>query len=103
MQYWILVHAHRHAELLDNVGTLALLGRAAALGLVGADLATRCQDAYRRFRQQQHLLRLNAKGSSDVPEAGWETDRATVMRLWDSVMGPLPDQVPALHGRMPPG
>jgi glutamate-ammonia-ligase adenylyltransferase len=102
VQYWILAHAHRHSELLDNVGTLALLGRAAQLGLADADLAARCQDAYRRFRHKQHLLRLNAQGSSDVPEAGWEADRATVTSLWDAVMGPLPDEVPALHGRMPP-
>jgi glutamate-ammonia-ligase adenylyltransferase len=102
VQYWILVHANRHPELLDNVGTLALLGRAAALRLVDAGLATRCQDAYRRFRHQQHLLRLNAQGSSDVPEAGWSDDRAAVLELWDGVMGRLPDEVPALHGRMPP-
>jgi len=102
VQYWILVHARRHPELMDNSGTLALIGRAAELGLVEADLASRCQAAYRRFRQQQHLLRLNAKGSSDVPEAGWEADREAVLRLWDAVMGPLPEHVATLRGRMPP-
>jgi glutamate-ammonia-ligase adenylyltransferase len=102
VQYWVLVHATRHPEFLDNVGTLALLGRAASLGMVDGVLAARCQAAYRRFRQQQHLLRLNAKGSSDVVEAGWETDRSAVLQLWDSVLGPLPEKVPALRGRMPP-
>ena len=102
VQYWILAFADRHPELLDNAGTLALLGRAAAIGLVDADLAERSRQAYRRFRQQQHLLRLNAQGSSDVPEAGWADDRAVVTELWDTVMGPLPEAVPALHGRMPP-
>ena len=102
VQYWILAFASRHAELLDNLGTIALLGRASTLGLVDAALAERCQDAYRRFRQQQHLLRLNAQGSSNVPEAGWAEDRATILTLWDTVMGPLPAEVPALHGRMPP-
>ncbi|MBU3693268.1 MAG: bifunctional [glutamate--ammonia ligase]-adenylyl-L-tyrosine phosphorylase/[glutamate--ammonia-ligase] adenylyltransferase [Rhodocyclaceae bacterium] len=102
VQYWILAHAHRHPELLDNVGTLALLGRAAALGLADADLAARCQDAYRHFRQTQHLLRLNAQGSSAVPAAGWDGHRDAVTRLWDGVMGPLPVEVPALHGRPPP-
>jgi len=102
VQYWILAFASRHAELLDNLGTIALLGRASTLGLVDAALAERCQDAYRRFRQQQHLLRLNAQGSSNVPEAGWADDRATILTLWDTVMGPLPAEVPALHGRMPP-
>ena len=71
-------------------------------GSLDAVLAAHCQDAYRRFRQRQHLLRLNAQGSSDVPEAGWDEDRAAVMRLWNVVMGPLPAEVPALHGRMPP-
>jgi len=102
VQYWILAFAQRHAGLLDNVGTLALLGRAAALGLVDTGLAARCQAAYRRFRERQHLLRLNAQGSSDMPEAGWADDRAAVLELWDTVMGPLPEQVPTLRGRMPP-
>lgn len=102
VQYWILAFASRHPELLDNLGTIALLGRAGALGLVEPALAARGQDAYRRFRQQQHLLRLNAQGSSDVPAAGWADDRAVVLALWDTVMGPLPTAVPALHGRMPP-
>ena len=102
VQYWILAYAHRYPELLDNVGTLALLGRAAALGLVDSSLASRCQDAYRRFRQRQHLLRLNAQGSSDVAEAGWADDRSAIDALWNATMGSLPDAVPALHGRMPP-
>jgi glutamate-ammonia-ligase adenylyltransferase len=102
VQYWVLVLGNRHPELLDNVGTLALLRRAAVLGVVDAGLAERCQDAYRRFRQRQHLLRLNAQGSSDVPEVGWEEDRATICGLWELVMGSLPDTVPALRGRMPP-
>ena len=102
VQYWILAYAHRYPELLDNVGTLALLGRAAALGLVDSSLASRCQDAYRRFRQRQHLLRLNAQGSSDVAEAGWAHDRSAIDALWNATMGSLPDAVPALHGRMPP-
>lgn len=102
VQYWVLSCGHLHAELLDNVGTIALLGRAAARGLVDAALAARCQDAYRRFRQQQHLLRLNAQASSAVPEAGWADDRAAVIALWDATLGPLPEQVPALHGRLPP-
>lgn len=102
VQYCILACAEKHPVLLENLGTLALLGHAGRLGLIDLGLAARVQDVYRRFRQQQHLLRLNAQGSSDVPEAGWAQDRAAVVELWDAVMGPLPKAVSALHGRMPP-
>jgi glutamate-ammonia-ligase adenylyltransferase len=102
VQYCILACAEKHPVLLENLGTLALLGHAGRLGLIDPGLAARVQEVYRRFRQQQHLLRLNAQGSSDVPEAGWAQDRAAVVELWDAVMGPLPKAVSALHGRMPP-
>lgn len=101
VQYWILVHSHRHPELLDNLGTLALLERAAGLGLIDPALAAASRDAYREFRQQQHLLRLNAQGSSNVPAAGWEAQREAVQRLWDAVLGELPDAVEPLRGRAP--
>ena len=101
VQYWILVHSHSHPELLDNLGTLALLERAAGLSLIDPALAAASRDAYREFRQQQHLLRLNAQGSSNVPAAGWEAQREAVQRLWDAVLGELPDAVEPLRGRAP--
>ncbi len=98
VQFWVLTAAARYPELLDNVGTIALLGRAAGLGLVDDELAARCQDVYRAFRQQQHLLRLNAQSGSAVPATDWESRREPVLALWDAVIGPLPDTAGPLHG-----
>src|SRR5690606_21246846 len=41
VQYLVLGHSCDHAELLDNVGNIALLGRAAGFGLIDAELARR--------------------------------------------------------------
>ena len=59
VQYLVLAHAARHAELTGNLGNIALLGMAAGLGLIPAELAERCRDAYREFRRIQHALRLS--------------------------------------------
>ena len=39
VQYLVLGHAHRHAELTGNIGNMALLKLAAGLGLIPAELA----------------------------------------------------------------
>ena len=46
VQYLVLAHAARHAQLTKNLGNIALLGMAAELGLLSKDVAGRCQDAY---------------------------------------------------------
>ncbi len=59
VQYLVLGHAHRHAELTGNLGNIALLRIAAGLGLIPADLAEHARNAYRDYRRMQHELRLN--------------------------------------------
>jgi [glutamine synthetase] adenylyltransferase / [glutamine synthetase]-adenylyl-L-tyrosine phosphorylase len=59
VQYLVLAHAREHETLTLNKGNIALLKRCGELGLIPADLALQCADAYREFRRLQHASRLN--------------------------------------------
>jgi glutamate-ammonia-ligase adenylyltransferase len=87
VQYLVLAHAAVHPELLDNVGNIALLGRAARAGLIDDGLATEVADAYRRLRQQQHQLRLNDASYARVAPQELAAERAAVRALWAAVLG----------------
>jgi glutamate-ammonia-ligase adenylyltransferase len=86
VQYLILAHAHAHPELTKNLGNIALLGMAAELGLIPAELADPVRNAYREYRRMQHTLRLNGDKA--------RVERAAVLRridavraLWQQVFG----------------
>ncbi len=87
VQYLVLAHAAAHPELLDNVGNIALLGRAARAGLIEAGLAAQVADAYRRLRQLQHQLRLNDASYARVAPQQLADERAAVRSLWAAVLG----------------
>ncbi|HUF81197.1 MAG TPA: bifunctional [glutamate--ammonia ligase]-adenylyl-L-tyrosine phosphorylase/[glutamate--ammonia-ligase] adenylyltransferase [Burkholderiales bacterium] len=87
VQYLVLGHAHRHAELTGNIGNLALLKLAARLGLVADARAQAAHDAYRRFRQLQHGLRLQGGGYARTDPAAIADSRRAVVELWEAVMG----------------
>ncbi len=87
VQFLVLAHAGTHPELLDNKGNIALLRRAAAAGLLDADLAERCATAYREFRQLQHGLRLNDAQYARVPPDTVAAMRDDVRALWKAVLG----------------
>ena len=61
VQYLVLGYAHEHEELTGNIGNLALLKLAGRLGLAPEAAALAAHDAYRRFRQLQHSLRLQGE------------------------------------------
>ena len=86
VQYLVLAHSHRHPELLDNKGNIALLARAGDAGLVDAPLARRVADAYREFRQLQHSMRLNDAQYARVDPASVAALRADVRALWTAVL-----------------
>jgi len=81
VQYLVLGHSHRHAELTGNLGNIALLRIAGELGLIPADLATASADSYRLFRRLQHRQRL-ADLPSRVPCEEVADARRPVLALW---------------------
>jgi [glutamine synthetase] adenylyltransferase / [glutamine synthetase]-adenylyl-L-tyrosine phosphorylase len=84
VQYLILAHAHEFAELTGNLGNIALLGIAAELKLIPAELAEQVGNAYREFRRRQHALRLNGDRPR-VPPAEVAEHIAAVRSLWELV------------------
>jgi len=86
IQYLILGHAHEHAALTRNLGNIALLGIAAELGLISADLAAACAGSYRSLRQRQHRQRLNDQPSR-IPLSDAAALREPIQALWQEVFG----------------
>ncbi len=87
VQYLVLGHAHAHAGLTGNIGNLALLKLAARLGLVGKARAQAAHDAYRRFRELQHGLRLQGEQYARIAPEAVEESRRAVVELWKEVIG----------------
>jgi [glutamine synthetase] adenylyltransferase / [glutamine synthetase]-adenylyl-L-tyrosine phosphorylase len=87
VQFLVLAHAHRHVDLVRNLGNIALLRMAGGLGLIDAALAAEVADAYRTFRRLQHRLRLNGAERARVEPTEVETEAGAVRRLWRDVFG----------------
>ncbi len=85
VQYLVLAHASQYPSLMANVGNIALLREAAILGLVPADLAQSVIDAYRLYRSEQHMLRLQGVGRARVAPEAFSGSRAFVTGLWRTV------------------
>jgi glutamate-ammonia-ligase adenylyltransferase len=82
VQYLVLAFSHQHPQLTQNLGNIALLGMAAELGLIPADVAQRARDAYREFRRLQHALRLNGARYARVPPGEVAAHAGAVRELW---------------------
>ena len=87
VQFLVLAHAHRHHDLVGNLGNIALLRMAASHGLLDAELAERARNAYRDFRRLQHALRLNGASYARVPHEQIAQHAAAVRALWQQVLG----------------
>jgi glutamate-ammonia-ligase adenylyltransferase len=87
VQYLVLAHGATQPGLLDDVGNIALLGRAAQAGLIDSGLATRVADAYRRMRHRQHQLRQNETSYARAEPADFAAEREAVRLLWRQVLG----------------
>ena len=85
VQYLVLGFSHQHAALTGNVGNLALLKLAAQLGLVPEDAALATHDAYRRFRQLQHALRLQGEQYARIDFDAVRAEASAVRALWSTV------------------
>ncbi|WP_313070703.1 bifunctional [glutamate--ammonia ligase]-adenylyl-L-tyrosine phosphorylase/[glutamate--ammonia-ligase] adenylyltransferase [Melaminivora sp.] len=86
VQYLVLAHSRRHAGLQDNVGNIALLLRAEAVGLLPPGTGRAAADAYRTLRQAQHRARLDEEPPR-VPQEQLAAERAAVLTLWRAVFG----------------
>ncbi len=85
VQYLVLAHSHRYAELTRNLGNIALLGIAADLGLIDRANASACRNAYRDYRRLQHALRLNGAQYARIAPNQVAGHSAAVQGLWRSV------------------
>ncbi|HEV7801226.1 MAG TPA: hypothetical protein VGP15_09130, partial [Burkholderiales bacterium] len=85
--YLVLGHAHAHEELTGNIGNLALLKLAARLGLAPEAAALAAHDAYRRFRQLQHSLRLQGETYARIEFDAVSEEAEAVRTLWQQVLG----------------
>jgi glutamate-ammonia-ligase adenylyltransferase len=87
VQYLVLGHAHEHDALTGNIGNLALLKLAAKLKLAPEAQALATHDAYRRFRQLQHGLRLQGEKYARVTLSEVDAEAQAVRALWSAVLG----------------
>jgi glutamate-ammonia-ligase adenylyltransferase len=87
VQYLVLGCAHAHEALTGNIGNLALLKLAASLGLAPEHAALGAHDAYRRFRQLQHSLRLQGETYARIDPDAVRTEAEAVRTLWREVLG----------------
>jgi len=87
VQYLVLAHAHRYAELTANSGNIALLLKLGELGLIDAQLAGDVASAYRQYRSLQHALKLQDESKARVDGLVVESQIAAVKRLWQQLFG----------------
>ncbi|MBU3556174.1 bifunctional [glutamate--ammonia ligase]-adenylyl-L-tyrosine phosphorylase/[glutamate--ammonia-ligase] adenylyltransferase [Polynucleobacter sp. Ross1-W9] len=59
VQFLVLAYAHKHPQLIGNLGNIALLRIAGDVGLISQEAAQSVGDAYRLLRARQHRLRLD--------------------------------------------
>jgi glutamate-ammonia-ligase adenylyltransferase len=85
VQFLVLAHAATYPSLCENLGNIALLARAASLGLIPATIAAAAQDAYRTYRRRQHQLRMNGARYARVPPEQVSDHRAAAHALWQYV------------------
>ncbi len=85
VQFLLLEHSRAHAGLLDNVGNIALLERAEAVGLLPSGMGTAAANAYRDLRRAQHAARLN-EAPTQVSLEAMAVQRDAVLKLWRAVI-----------------
>jgi len=86
VQYLVLAHSADHPELLGNVGNIALLVRAEAVGLLHRGVGLEAADAYRELRHIQHRARLD-ESPTQIDAGAAEALAAAVQRLWHHAIG----------------
>jgi glutamate-ammonia-ligase adenylyltransferase len=84
VQFLVLAYSAQHPELTANSGNLALLKKAAELGLVDREASEQVRETYRELRRLQHEMRLNNDNACRIePE---RLDTTAVRRLWQGLL-----------------
>ncbi|MGM9424829.1 bifunctional [glutamate--ammonia ligase]-adenylyl-L-tyrosine phosphorylase/[glutamate--ammonia-ligase] adenylyltransferase [Hydrogenophaga sp. MI9] len=86
VQYLVLAHSGEHPELRGNLGNIALLQRAEAVGLLPHSVGQEAADAYRELRHLQHRARLD-EAPTQIDAAAAAGLSAAVQALWRHVLG----------------
>ncbi|HEY3635683.1 MAG TPA: bifunctional [glutamate--ammonia ligase]-adenylyl-L-tyrosine phosphorylase/[glutamate--ammonia-ligase] adenylyltransferase [Caldimonas sp.] len=86
VQALVLGHGAHHAELLDDVGNIALLRRAEDAELVPPGIGVAAADAYRDLRRAQHRARLDEQPTQVDPDP-LAAQSSAVVALWRAVFG----------------
>lgn len=91
VQFLVLAHSRAHPALMDNLGNIALLLRAADAGLMPRPVAEAASQAYRELRRIQHRARLDEAPTELDGErlAAVAHHRDAVLALWRGVFGQL--------------
>lgn len=84
VQYLVLSQSIHHAELIANVGNIALLQRAEMAGLLPAEIGQTAAVAYRELRRIQHKSRLD-EGNGLVHAHTIAPYRDAIVQLWKAV------------------
>jgi glutamate-ammonia-ligase adenylyltransferase len=86
-QYWTLLWAERHAELVTYSDNIRQLESLASICLVPQGQVDVLTAAYRAYRQRMHHLSLEG-GDSIAPAAEFAGTRAAVSAIWRETMEP---------------
>ncbi|MFP8781154.1 bifunctional [glutamate--ammonia ligase]-adenylyl-L-tyrosine phosphorylase/[glutamate--ammonia-ligase] adenylyltransferase [Hydrogenophaga sp. RWCD_12] len=86
VQYLVLAHSGEHPELRGNLGNIALLQRAEAVGLLPHGVGQEAADAYRELRHLQHRARLD-EAPTQIDASAAAGLAAAVQALWQHVLG----------------
>ena len=84
VQFLVLAYSAAHPELRANVGNIALMQRAEAVGLLPKGVGVAAADAYRTLRHVQHVARLD-EATTQVSATELQVERDAMLVLWHAV------------------
>jgi glutamate-ammonia-ligase adenylyltransferase len=86
VQFLVLGHGKAHPGLRANVGNIALLQHAEAVGLLPTGVGQTAARAYRSLRRLQHRARLDEAPTQMAPDS-LAAERLAIEGLWACTLG----------------
>ncbi|NOT15115.1 MAG: bifunctional [glutamate--ammonia ligase]-adenylyl-L-tyrosine phosphorylase/[glutamate--ammonia-ligase] adenylyltransferase [Methylotenera sp.] len=93
VQYLVLAHANKYSQLTENIGNIALLQRAGALGLIDPNIANQVANAYRELRRLQHTAKLQGDVQAKIDSETVQKEASAVVALWQQYISSPIDMV----------